>query len=438
MIVEHGAELPLASGPFVDIRQAGADTWRQGDVDSVWRSRHPWTMTFLRLVRHSWSSALVFTVLAAVASCGSRTGLFGPEPILDAAIDNDVPDARTDASADVRIDAPNDATIDAIEEPLGCIPGNFTFTLATPQLMFVLDRSGSMDFELTSNAPAPAGQPSRWTALQAALAQTITPFSDQIAMGARFYPAANADSLAASLACIQDKPSAAITPALGNAASILDVFDTTSPVGGTPTAAALQLAAQEISSSRAVARAIVIATDGAPNCNDALDGDTCTCTSANPLGCSGSNNGTNCLDDVRTIQVLSTIFNNQKIPVYVIGIGVTSSFASTLDSMAVAGGRPRAGSPKYYAADTPDELTEAFTVVRDSVAKCSYVTPSSPQDPNAIAVEIAGQAVLRDPNHIDGWDWIDQAYGHLQLFGSACALATSTNVSGKVTCDTDQ
>lgn len=355
--------------------------------------------------------------------------------MLDAAIDIDIPDSVTDAARDVRADAPFDATIDVIEEPVQCVPGKFTFTLATPQLMFVLDRSGSMDFELTSNTTAPPGEPSRWTALRTSLAQAITPFSNQIAMGARFFPSADANGFDPVLACMQDPASGAITPALGNAGTILNVFDTTSPVGGTPTAPALQLAAQEISSSRAVARAIVVATDGAPNCNAALDPDTCVCTSSRPDACTQTNDGTNCLDDTRTIQAITGIFDNRKIPVYVIGIGVTGGFATTLDAMAVAGGRPRAGSPKYYAADTPAELTEAFTVVRDSVAKCSYITPSSPDDPNAITVEIAGQLLVRDPNHVDGWDWIDQDFGHLQLFGAACDLATSVNVSGTVSCD---
>ena len=257
--------------------------------------------------------------------------------------------------------------------------------------MFVLDRSGSMNFLLTSDTAAGPGQTSRWRALESSLSQTITPFTNQIAMGARFYPSANANGADPILACIQDAPSVAISPALGNASKILGVFTKTTPEGGTPTATALALAAQEVSSSRGVARAMVVATDGAPNCNAALDGDTCTCTSTNPRGCSGATNGgSNCLDDVKTVQTIKGIYDNRNIPVYVIGIGVTGPFASTLDAMAVAGGRPRSGSPKYYAADTPAELTAAFTVVRESVARCSYITPSSPQDPNAISVEIAG------------------------------------------------
>lgn len=358
-----------------------------------------------------------------MASCGSRTGLFLPVPDPDASLpDEDAgsPDARM---ADGRDDAP----ADVVEEPLPCIPGTFTFRLASPQLMFVVDRSGSMDNALGSDGPPAPGEPSRWTLLGSALGQAITPFSDQIAMGARFYPVYNS-----FLACSQDPPSAAITPALGNAPAILDVFENTAPLGATPTAPALEQAVLEVASSRAVSRALVLATDGAPNCNAQLDRSSCVCTS--PVPDCQSNEA--CLDDVRTVKTIADIFGTKKIPVYVIGIGATTgSFASTLNAMAVAGGRPRASTPKYFPADTPGALNEAFTVIRDSVGKCSYITPSSPDDPNAVAVEVGGQPIPRDPAHVNGWDWIDQDFGHLQLFGPACDAATASNVSGTVRCE---
>jgi hypothetical protein len=386
--------------------------------------------------------AVVSALLVGMASCGSRTGLFLPElsTIPDATRDADVTnvrDARAEADAlpDVR-----DATIDAIDDgPLPCVSGTFTLNLASPQLMFVMDRSGSMEFALDSTGPPAAGQPTRWTVLRDALGQTIIPFTDQIAMGARFYPIANADPFDNVEACSQDPPSRGIVPALGNADAILRVFDDTPPVGGTPTAMALQAAARQLSASRAVARAMVVATDGVPNCNAALDRLTCTCTARDPDDCRRFPTGaTNCLDDVRTIATLESISQDNKIPVYVVGIGVTSAFSATLDAMAVAGGRPRSATPKYYPAETPGDLISAFTVVRDSVAKCSYITTSSPTDPDAISVKVAGRNVARDPNRINGWDWIDQAYGHLQLFGAACALATPTNVVGTISCDDDQ
>lgn len=384
--------------------------------------------------------AAIAVSLVALANCGSRTGLFIdlPDLLPDAQADVDVPDVRADVVNDVQPDVFPDVRLDAPDDgPVACVPGTFTFTLATPQLMFVLDRSGSMKYLLTSNVEAKPGEPSRWTTLRDSLTQTLLPFTDQIAMGARFFPAANADGFDPVQACIQDPPGGSITPKLGNAQSILNVFGSTSPIGGTPSAIALQQAALEVSASRAVARAMVIATDGAPNCNANLNGATCTCTSSSPDGCTGATGGTNCLDDTRTVTTIKDIFTNQRIPVFVVGIGVTSGFANVLDQMAIAGGRPRAGFPKYYAADTPAELTDAFTVVRDSVAKCSYITPSSPNDPDSIDVTVNGQPIGRDPTHADGWDWIDQAYGHLQLYGNACNLATQTNVAGKIECNKD-
>lgn len=388
-------------------------------------------------------TTIVLTGFVMLASCGSRTGLFGPLPDEedpDASIDVRVPRDSSidgpidDAFVDAAVDAPIDAPIDAIEEPIGCVPGKFTFSLATPQLVFVLDRSGSMDYDLRSNSLPVLGRPTRWHALHDALEETITPFSNQISMGARFFPVANASPYDPTIACMQDPVGSAIAPNLGNAEAILEVFEQTPPIGGTPTALALQLAAQQLSSSRALARALVVATDGAPNCNAALDPDTCTCTSS----CTGVTGGTNCLDDRRTIDAVAAIFDTRKIPVYVVGIGVTSSFGETLDAMAIAGGRPRAGTPRYYAADTPADLRAAFAVVRDSVSRCSYITPSSPRDADAIAVVIDGVTIPRDPRHVEGWDWIDQDFGHLQLFGSACSRASATNVSGTVECSNDR
>lgn len=379
------------------------------------------------LARRLASAASVSIALAAVVSCGSRTGLFGPEPSLqplDAALDSPPP---PDAGADV------DAAVDA---PLPCLPGTFTFQLATPQLMFVLDRSGSMSFSLNQDVEPPAGRPTRWTTLRDALERTIVPFDQELAMGAKFFPEANADPFDAVASCATST-GVGIAPGLGNAHAILDVFTTTSPVGGTPTAAALQAAATYLTSSRGVARAMVLATDGQPNCNGALDGRTCVCTSTSPEACTQDPlGGYGCLDDVATVTLIGDIFGARRVPVYVIGIGGVT-FGAVLDAMAVAGGRARAGSPKYYAATTAPEMTSAFESIRDGVARCTYITPSAPTDPNAITVVVAGKRVGRDATHTAGWDWVDQAYGQLQLFGTACADATKANVSGTVACKDD-
>jgi hypothetical protein len=113
---------------------------------------------------------------------------------------------------------------------------------------------------------------------------------------------------------------------------------------------------------------------------------------------------------------------------------VTTSFAATVDVMAAAGGRPRAGTPRYDSAATPAELA----AVRDSVARCSCITPSAPDDPDALSVTVGGVTIERDLDRVDGWDWIDREYGHLQLLGAACTSATANKVFGVVACDRDR
>ena len=376
------------------------------------------------------SAGLFTSAIALVAACGSRTGLFGSDPGVDpnALLDGAVRDGQTP------------------DGQVPCTPGRFDFVLATAQLMFVIDRSGSMNFALDGRRPSevtkqlPPGVLSRWETLRDALFQTITPFDNALAMGAKFYPEVIADpnNPGEGDACRTDT-GVGIAPARNNASSIIDVFDATSPLGGTPTAEALRLAAQYLGGARTVARTIILATDGAPNCNGALNNFTCVCTSAT-APCSDPRSGApeNCLDDTRTINTARDIFEVQKIPVYVIGIGGTEdpAFISVLDSLAVAGGRPRPTTPKHYNAQSSAELKASLQSIGDSIAKCTYLTPSAPTDPNAINVEINGKPVRRDPTHTNGWDWVDQAFGTLAFFGPSCdaASAGTPAITGVVSC----
>jgi len=382
------------------------------------------------------ASAVVFgAALVLVASCGSRTGLFG-------GIDDipDVPDGATTMDSPSLPDARPDGAV-------ACTPGRFAFSRAIAQLMFVIDRSGSMAFSLDGIQPnpvggLPTGVLSRWQVLHNGLTKAIVPFDNTIAMGAKFYPEVSPPGPGDSDdGCLTDV-GVGLAPAPGNAKQILDVFDTTMPLGGTPTSEAIRLAAQYLSTARGVARTMIVATDGAPNCNADLDQESCLCTVMLPNGtnvCKGAENGQNCLDDRRTISVVKDIFDTQKIPVYVIGIGGAEqpAFLRVLDDLAVAGGRPKPTSPKHYSVQTEAEMNAALASISSSVAQCTFLTPSAPTDPSAITVEIDGKRIARDTTHTNGWDWVDQAYGTLAFFGSACDAASKQNpeISGVIRCD---
>lgn len=147
-----------------------------------------------------------------------------------------------------------------------------------------------------------------------------------------------------------------------------------------------------------------------------------------------------CLDDQRAIAKAEQIASVDKIPVYVLGIADDpgASFEQTLDAMAVAGGRPRSESPRYYPARSPGELTAALASIRDGVARCTYLTPSAPDDETGAHMQVLvdGVPVTRDPARQEGWDWVDRKYGQLAFFGAACTRVSSgaTVPTARVAC----
>lgn len=384
-------------------------------------------MTFRRFA----SITAVTAGLIASVACGARSELY----------------VSGSSGAQTQTDGGPLTDANDVDATVQCQDGTFKFQLALAQLMFVIDRSGSMKFTLNGVDKQPRSQ-WRWTILQSSLAQTITTFDNQIAMGAKFFPEELTTGQATdpNVACTVDN-GIALPPSTGNAQNILSVFDSSTPLGGTPTSEAIRVAADALTSSRSVARTIVLATDGAPNCNTALDRFTCVCTAgATATQCAADNAGTagrdNCLDDTRTIGTIKSTFETRGIPVFVIGIGSLDrpEFIDVLDDMAVAGGRPNTTGPrKHYSANSQGELTSALETVRDAVSKCTYLTPSAPSDAGAITVKIDGVTVPRDTTHANGWDWIDQRFGSLEFFGAACTRAqnasTPQGVGGTVVCE---
>ena len=169
-----------------------------------------------------------------------------------------------------------------------------------------------------------------------------------------------------------------------------------------------------------------------PKCNGSLDVQGCGCTAPNVDCTRNPTQGAySCLDDGRTVSTVTDTFQNKKISVFVADIGSTerAEFLHVFDAMAVAERRAREGMPKHYIVQTAQELRAALPTSRDSIAKCTYLTPSAPSDPNAITVDIDDRQIPRDSTHQNGWDWINLAYGEIAFFGSARTAAGATQVA---------
>jgi hypothetical protein len=300
-----------------------------------------------------------------------------------------------------------------------CVSGSTGLTLADPTVMFVIDRSASMNDPM-GNGP---NQPTRWEALGGALASVLPSVNDTLAIGALIFPATGTASLNCSVASKAD-----LMPSLGNVPALVRLMSTGFPEGATPTASALDTAATLMLGLRTAtgARALVLATDGGPNCNADLNILTCRCTSAPPAGSGGSANlcssssgqgGVNCLDDARTEETISK-YHALGLPTYVIGIQSEgdTQFSDVLDAMAVAGGRPRQNSAhNYYAATSQAELTDALTTIRDQVGACTFLTTSMPDLNGSIVINLDGAEIPAEQ-----WIWGNKDNGEIILLGDAC------------------
>ncbi len=319
----------------------------------------------------------------------------------DASLDAGSPDAGRDAG-------PPDA---GPPDSGPCIPRPVPLVPAVPTVMFVLDRSGSMLEDLDGRADA--GGVSRWTVLQTTLNSVLPPLDRQIAMGGLMYPVRSESCSAPSVVDL--------SPALGNANRLLSLFTLSMPLGGTPTSEAVAVAAEHLRTLRTAtaARAIILATDGAPNCNENLMNATCVCTSV-PQFEPNCDAPTHCLDDNRTVGTLRSLFA-QRLPTYVIGLGSQLNlFASTLDAMAVAGGVPRMGvGPRYYSVSNQMELTDAFSRITSQLTRCTFLLNGLGAN-DTFVLQVDGVDVPEGPS---GWEWLDRANGELTLHGMPCDRA---------------
>ncbi len=305
---------------------------------------------------------------------------------------------------------------DAGKELVPCVTGMVTPEPAIPAVMLVVDRSGSMNFDFAGNSGPPFGEPltgpRRWAALKQSLASTLNEFDEQVAFGMVQFPGDDLCGVSSSIDLL---------PRAGNAGEVL-VRLLRGPSGGTPTFEAITAAAGQLRSVKG--QALVLITDGDPNCNSDLDPDTCACTAplvGFPPSCRES---TACRDAERTVKGLRILREEQDIVTYVVGVGSSStSVVLALDNMAIAGGVPRMrGAHSFYSGTTEIELAEALTAISTRLTRCTWATGTRLGPNDVVEVTVGGQVV---PHGALGWDWVDASSGDLSLRGMWCERAAA-------------
>jgi len=339
--------------------------------------------------------AALLSMALLASGCGAKTGLL-------------VPDAYTPPDAVDVLDVP-----DVPDGADACLSQPLPIERFAAEVILVIDRSGSMGERTRSGV-------TRWQAITTALSRVLPAVDRELHLGLIQFPG----PIRGNNQC-GDNGTIELAPRLLNARNVLTVLSRTMPAGGTPTFEALRAAQRwyrdNLPSGRVRGRYLLLATDGGPNCNPALNGSTCVCT--NPRsGCSLPRGELACLDDDRTVALLREL-SASGIATFVIGTpgDENASLTQTLDRMAIAGGRPRhgAGASRFYRAEDVDEFVTAFRAITTELVRCRYVT-NPVDDPSRVRVFVGGREVPRDVLRKDGWDWVSTVSGEVVLFGAAC------------------
>jgi hypothetical protein len=297
-----------------------------------------------------------------------------------------------------------------------------------PTIYFVLDRSGSM------------ADQDKWTDVRIAVGKIMRSLGPRANFGATLFPGpSSTDACAPGTEVMTvhpgDPPSSSVD---GPTTTLLLTVTRVQPGGGTPTAATLEVVRANLQKI-AGRKFVIVATDGAPNCNGntTCGFDQCQpniqsvagCPAAGPYNCCEPPTGfrENCNDSGGTLAAVTGL-KNDNIPVYVLGLPGSAypPYVALLNQMAVAGGTALPTSPKYFAVDTAGEAT-MLTALRKVAAQitgtCVFQLQDAPSDPTLVNVYMDDVVLPFEP--VNGWTITGKT---VTLVGDACARVKSGDV----------
>ncbi len=318
---------------------------------------------------------------------------------------------------------------------LVCDMQDFVLEAVPPNVMLVLDKSGSMVQQSwdADNDPSTPNE-TRWRSLHQVVEFVVTTFENEINFGANLFPSEAAATQLGAAACpVRSNPEVPVQKM--NAENILATIPPANEVdgieGATPATAGIQAALDHLLTlDPGVDRFMILITDGAANCG--ANADTSMCPG---LGC-----GLMEEYDDQLPAVVGTAFTEHNVPTFVVGIDIQNALvgqdpmdgqtaANTyveLNAVAEAGGRARAGSEKFFNTVNEVELMEALSTIAGQVVSCTIPFEEEPEHPAFVKIEIGGVEIpkVNDCATEDGWVYTNPMgpYDAIQLCGTACDM----------------
>jgi len=343
----------------------------------------------------------------------------GGEPDAGGGLDLPPPDVITPPMVD--------AGLFEAETTTNCIEANPQTKVIPPDVLILLDRSGSMLQDITgasctggrsggtggrggggnpTGGVGDCGPNSKWTQMTTALKEILPVNEGTVQWGIKYFAEGGSNSCTVN-------DGAAVKPSLMNATAIATSIDGTTPASATPTTAAMKSAtAYLLGLNDESPKFILLATDGLPTCGMAAGGSA---------------------DDDNAIAAVKAA-KDMGIPTFVIGIGTgTGGGDQTLTTMANEGGFPRAGGmPAYYSVNSASDLKDAFAKISGMVGVCYFsVNPVPKKVADIMAVKGDNNVIPQDGT--DGWTFVTMPNSAgIQLNGKSCEDYKSGNIKSVV------
>jgi Mg-chelatase subunit ChlD len=267
---------------------------------------------------------------------------------------------------------------------------------ATPDMLIVLDRSGSMNPDNNDQMS------DRWGGSRSALQQVTAAFDDRVNFGLMTFPGPGSGGGGRGQDnCSTGVLNVPVGPNTGEAIGM--TLQGMNAEGRTPTTLALQEALRVLGAvmtgpdQLTIPKYVLLVTDGDPNCS----------------GMAGSRN----VDDVARTQTIAAIdaLRMAGIKTFVVGYQTaSSSFVDQLDRMAQAGGT---GATSHRSVENGDDLAATVAELAKKAVSCSYQLEAAVADPTRVLVSVG--ATPRNRAQADGWQ-LEADNRTVTLLGGAC------------------
>ncbi len=278
-----------------------------------------------------------------------------------------------------------------------CDEVEITASSVPPNLLLVVDKSGSMDDYTSGNSG-----PTKMQDLKNAVDLLLTQGQGSIRFGWMSYP--NCGGACNWNYC--DPGTVSVGVGDDSVSSIQQRLSALTSAGGTPTGESLQAADSYYTAlADSLHRCFVLLiTDGLPTCP------------------SGEGSDATQADADLSLQWVRGL-RSSGVDTFVIGLGegVNESNPQLLNDMAEAGGWPRDDATKYFQANSLADLEAVLDEIGGMVIGCDLVLGTLPEFPAYLWVYFDGQAVPKDTDHVDGWDY-DAQRNAIVFYGSYCEL----------------